>query len=231
GRLRLRGRPRLGVDTESGRSGEGQGSPGRPTTGSGRNPGGGRAGRHVLYARCAGEHDWRGCGRERRLLFTDLAAIGQVDRSVAPRPLFGLGLRCFDWLVVRIVTATGARIRHDPQLLVLGVFHLEVRRFEFAQQPRSTLDGDAAGLLDPLPYGVAAFIVNHFPGGAGTGGLSGRADGAGAGSRPRRGGLRSGASGRANSGLGVAWVAHGLAYNGASTPTVLALCVSVQRVT
>jgi len=65
--------------------------------------------------------------------FTDLAAIGRVDRSVAPRLLFGLGLRCFDWLVVGIVTAAGARIRHDPQLLVLGVFHLEVRRFEFAQ--------------------------------------------------------------------------------------------------
>src|SRR5439155_758646 len=38
GHLRLRRRPRLGVDTESRSSGAGQGSPGRPATGTGRNP-------------------------------------------------------------------------------------------------------------------------------------------------------------------------------------------------
>jgi len=74
-------------------------------------------------------------------------------------------------------------------------------------------------------------IVNDFPGRAGTGGLSGRADGAGARSRSLRGRLRSGASGRANSGPGVAWVAHGLAYNGASARTVLGLSLSVELVT
>jgi len=71
-------------------------------------------------------------------------------------------------VVVRIVTATG--LESDIRNCCPWVFHLEVRRFEFAQQPRSTFDGDAAGLLDPLPYGVAALIVNDFPGGAGTGG-------------------------------------------------------------
>src|SRR3979490_727433 len=98
-------------------------------------------------------------------------------------------------------------VQQVPQLLVLGVFHLELRRFEFAQQPRSTFDGDAAGLLYPLPYGGAALIVNRFPRGAGIGGLSGRVDGAGARSRSLRGRLRSGASSRANSAPGVAWVA------------------------
>src|SRR6266478_5729260 len=154
----------------------------------------GRAGRHVLHARRAGKYDWRNSGRERRLLFTDLEATEKVDRPPGAKALLASRPRWFDRLVVGIVTAAGARTRHDPQLLVLGVFHLEVRRFEFAKEPRSAFDGDATGLLYPLPHGVAAVIVNDIPGGAGSGCLSARLGGR----------LRHCATGRTSLGLGVA---------------------------
>src|SRR5207248_6260360 len=76
-------------------------------------------------------------------------------------------------LVVGIVSAAGVVIR-EPQLLVLLVFHLEIRRLQPAQQPRSALDRVAAGLLEPVPYRVAAVIVNNFPAGGVTPASGGR---------------------------------------------------------
>src|SRR5207237_507366 len=76
-------------------------------------------------------------------------------------------------LVVGIVSAAGVVIR-EPQLLVLLVFHLEIRRLQHAQQPPTALDRVAAGLLEPVPYRVAAVIVNDFPAGRVTPASGGR---------------------------------------------------------
>src|SRR5205814_8368438 len=97
-------------------------------------------------------------------------------------------------LVVGIVSAAGVVIR-EPQLLVLLVFHLEIRRLQPAQQPRSALDRVAAGLLEPVRYRVAAVIVNNFPAGGVPPTSAGRPPGTGGPARrlartPRTGGLR-----------------------------------------
>src|ERR1700681_1640108 len=68
-------------------------------------------------------------------------------------------------LAVRVVPAALTFIWKNAQFAVLRVFDLQLgRRFEPPEQSRSGLQGVAARLLEEVPHGVAALIVNDPPG-------------------------------------------------------------------
>src|SRR4051812_46933504 len=71
-----------------------------------------------------------------------------------------------DFLVVRVVAATGVPSTRlfQAQALFLVTLDFEVTEVELLQERRGAVDADAPGVLDPVPHGIAAIVVNDAAG-------------------------------------------------------------------
>src|SRR4051794_34093969 len=78
----------------------------------------------------------------------------------------GLALLRRDFLVVRVVAATGVALVRlfQAQALFLVALDLEVAEVELLQERRGAVDADAPGFLDPVPHGITAVVMNDAAG-------------------------------------------------------------------